>query len=51
MASLERFPNAGQPENWEPFYVTMIVAVIPDEGLVLLEPTLLPVVVWKPRAS
>lgn len=41
MASLERPPNAGQPENWEPFHVTMIVAVILDEGLIFLESTLL----------
>ena len=51
MASLERLSNAGQPENWEPFHITMIVPGILDEGLIFLESTLLSVGVWKPRAS
>lgn len=41
VASLERPPDAGQPGNWEPFHITMRVAVILDEGLILMEAALL----------
>lgn len=41
VAFLERPPNAAQPGNWEPFHITMRVAVILDEGLILMEAALL----------